>query len=152
MSVAERPTAERLLDGATQIGAFYRAGDRCATMGWRVEPVPGAESCEVQIEPEDLCKCGVKATRFCSAKVKGLHLALCEPRDIQSGEFGLAWTMSGKEWDAPGLALLWDPPEIGVMKVGKRADVTMADLNALSVDPMSGRTTLILLKKFPGAK
>ena len=121
-------------------------------MGWRVTPIPGAESCEVQIEPEELCKCGAKATRFCRAKVKWLHLALCEPRDIQSGEYGLAWTMSSVEWDATGLKLLWDPPEIGVIKVGKKAEVTMADLLALSADPMSGRTTLTLMKKFPGAK
>lgn len=152
MSVAERPTAERLLDGATQIGAFYRAGDRCATMGWSVKPVPGAESCEVQIEPEELCRCGAKSTRFCKAKVKWLHLALAEPRDICSGDYGLALTMSGKEWDATSLSLVWDAPEIGNVKVGKKADVTMADLLALGVDPMSGRTTLILMKKFPGAK
>ena len=152
MSIAERPTAERLLDGATQIGAFYRAGDRCATMGWRINAMEGAESCEAQIDPEDLCKCGAKSTRFCKAKVKWLIIALTEPRDIEVGEVGLAWTMSGKEWDATGLTLVWEAPEIGNVKVGKKADVTMADLLALSADPTSGRTTLTLMKKFPGAK
>lgn len=152
MSVAERPTAERLLDGAKQIGAYYRAGDRCATMGWAVKGLEGAESCEAQLDADELCKCGKKSTRFCKAKVKWLIVAMMEPREIQMGEYGLALTMSGAEWDATGLSLIWEPPEIGTTKVGPKSGISMKMLRELGIEPMSGITTLKLMRAFPGAK
>lgn len=152
MTVIERPTSERLLDGARQIGNFFRAGERCQTMGWMIKFAEGAESCEVLLEPQELCKCGAKATRFCKAKVKWLMLCLEESREIFAGEFGLAWTMMGKEWDATGLTLSWEVPEIGVVMVGPKSGITMKNLIELGADPLSGRTTLKLMKSFPGAK
>lgn len=152
MSLEERPIRERLLEGAKQIGAYYRAGDRCQTMGWAVKAMEGAESCEAQVDPEELCKCGPKATRFCKAKVKWIILAMTEPRDIEVGDLGLALTMSGNEWDATGLTLLWSAP-FGKFKVGgKKGMATFRDLKELMPDPLSGVTTLKLLVAFDGSK
>jgi len=147
----EKPTSERLLEGAKAIGNYYRAGARCATMGWQIKLVEGAESCEVLIDPEELCKCGNKATVFCKAKVKWLMLALIEPREIVGGEFGLALTMSGNEWDATGLILKWEAPMVGPIRIGPKTGVTMKNLKDLMGDPISGQTSLKLMVAFPGA-
>lgn len=147
----ERSTSERLLEGAKAIGEYFRAGRRCATMGWGIKLAEGAESCEVQIEPEELCKCGAKATVFCKAKLKWLMLALVEPREIVAGDYGLALTMSGDEWDATGLILQWDEPGIGKVRIGPKTGVTMKILKELMADPLSGRTSLRLKVAFPGS-
>jgi len=152
MSVLEKPTSERLLEGAKQIGNYYRAGGRCKTMGWNIKLAEDAESCEVLLTLEDLCQCGSKETIFCKAKVKWLLLALVEPREIVPGEFGLALTMTGKEWDATGLTLTWMSSEIGEVKVGPKSGITMKSLRELGANPESGLTTLKLMKAFPGSK
>jgi hypothetical protein len=79
-------------------------------------------------------------------------LAMAEPREIVTGEFGLALTMTGSEWDASGLTLIWDVPEVGALKIGRKGALSMKELKGLMAEPQSGRTTLRLIKAFPFAK
>lgn len=152
MAAIDKPTAERLRDGAKTIGNLWRAGERCRTAGWAVKGLADAESCEDQFDPDELCKCGAKATRFCKAKVQWMLLAMAEPRDIVVGEYGFALTMSGSEWDLSGLLLGWDVPEVGVLKIGVKGALSMKELKGLMAEPLGARTTLRLIKAFPGAK
>src|SRR5262245_42643405 len=129
MSVTERPTRERLLDGARKIGAMVRAGDRCATAGWHLKSLDKAAPGEVDFGEGDICRCKDKATRFCRAKVQWVMLAIAESvaqpdgeRVIVAGDYGFALTMSGKEWDATGLTLTWELAGVGKVKIGAKAE------------------------------
>jgi len=152
MAITDKPTAERLLEGAKTVGALWRAGERCQTTGWAVKGLENAESCEDQFDPDELCKCGVKATRFCKAKVQWMLLAMAEPREIATGEFGFALTMKGSEWDASGLSLIWKVADVGDLKIGKKGALTMKELKELMAEPLAATATLRLIRAFPGAK
>lgn len=151
MSLTERPTLERLLDGARKIGAIWRLGDRCATTGWAVKSIDTADPDGVEFGLEDLCRCKEKATRFCKAKVQWIMLALTE-REIVTGDYGFVLTMSGKEWDATGLTLGWQLEGVGKLKVGIKTGLTMKDLIILGHDPVSAIVPLKLMHAFKDSK
>jgi hypothetical protein len=152
MAASDSPMVQRLFEGAKIVGDLWRKGERCLTAGWAVKGFEGAESCEDQFDADELCKCGVKATRFCKAKVQWMVLAMAEPRDIVTGEFGFALTMKRSEWDASGLTLTWNVPEIGALKIGVKGALTMKELQGLMDEPLAARATLQLIRAFPGAK
>jgi hypothetical protein len=134
MSVETKTVEERLMKGARIIGELWRLKERCPK-GF------AAEEC--------VCE---KKTRFCKAKSQWLDLALIDAREPIEGEYDLALMMKGLEWDATGLTLKWDLEGVGLINVGTKGNLKMADLIALMENPESARSVLGLMKSFPGSQ
>jgi hypothetical protein len=134
MSVEEKTLEERLMKGARIIGELWRLKERCPK----------------GFAPEE-CACE-KKTRFCKAKAQWLGLAFADARESVEGEYDLALMMKGLEWDATGLTLKWDLEGVGLIHVGSKGNLKMADLLALMENPESARSVLGLMKSFPGSQ
>lgn len=122
-------TRERLMIGAAKMGELWLKGERCAE-GWR--------SGECSCNPE---------TMFCRAKKLWIRLALENGRMIEDGEFDLALLMTGREWDHTGLSLNVEFPEVGIVKIGSKGMIRMADL--AKTPPETLASVLKILKNFP---
>ena len=146
---------DRLKKGATALGQYWRAGDRCAT-GWGVNLsafVDGEDS-EKAVE-RWACSCE-KKSRFCKAKALWFRLALMELREECEGEFGIALMMNATEWDLTGLTLKYPigqpAPGGKVIGIGQKGLLTMASLLNLMKVPETLVSTVQLMQAFPGAK
>lgn len=139
----EPNTRDRMLKGARLIGDFWRAGDRCAE-GWR--------TFEVDADPAYAagCACGERSTRFCKAKRQWLVLAKQGGRDLSPDPFGLALAMTASEWDATGLTMRVEFPEVGTVAVGAKGSIPMKELAKLTTETLP--PILLLFKNFPGSQ
>lgn len=128
------PVEIRLVNGAKVLGQLYRAGGRCEE-GWA-------------------CGCSRKISKFCIAKGQWLALAIQASRPLpdQDGPFALIEMMTPAEFDASGLTLTVELPEIGTVKIGPKGQMSMADLLTLAANPESAKGTFKVLQGFPGSR
>lgn len=157
MADNDLPVSARLLKGAKTLGKLWQEA-KCATAGWSVRRTADGKD----FEP---CACEPK-TRFCKAKAQWLKLAAEEPqetvegdpapttkgREIVEGDYGLALTMKGLEWDATGLTLHWPLEGVGTVKVGPKGGLDMKLLMELRRDPASAIAAMKVMMKFPNSK
>lgn len=145
----ETPTqtlSDRLLKGARMLGNLWRSKLRCAR-GWAIEPqdlVPG-----FAVFGPCLCP---KKTKFCEARVLWLNLALEANQFIESGEHGLADTMTAAQWDATGLTMTVESEKAGTLRLGSKATISAAHLAKLSENPDAAISILALTRAFPKAR
>lgn len=138
----------RLLKGSRVLGQFWLAGDRCQE-GWSVHGIKPPEGVEVPKAPECVCE---KKSRFCKAKVQWINLAIEEGRGLLDDPYGIPLMMMASDWDATGLTLKIDLPEIGMVGIGPNGITSMTELAKISQAPESLHSMMNIWKMFPGSR
>jgi hypothetical protein len=146
------PAAERLLKGAAVLGTLWRKNVRCPE-AWKSHE----------------CKCEPK-TEFCKARSLWLNLLVQEivagSRDPgmvgeagadtvrwdDDSEFAMVLMMTSAEFEASGLTLHLDFPEIGVVKVGPKGTIPWKAFREKTKNANDIKLVLKVLRDFPGAK
>jgi hypothetical protein len=140
----DRPTTERLAAGAKVLGSLWRRKDRCKE-GWRVS------AGEVDGSWHSECACSPQS-KFCTAKLRWVMLAIGEGREPEEGPFGLIQMMTVGELDALGTPVNVEITGVGPFRVGTGGNAAARDLIDLSKDAESAKHVLGLMKAFPGSK
>jgi hypothetical protein len=101
----------------------------------------------------DICTCQ-PVKKFCQARLTWLTIAVEAGRDLQEDPYGLALAMTASEWDATGLTMAVEHPEIGKLLIGSSVEsVTgMVDMGRMMDAPEVLASTLRVLKAFPKSK
>jgi hypothetical protein len=138
------PVSERLKRGAAILGDLWRKGVHC-NEEWGVlcpeeDPFKAVD-----------CFCDPK-TPFCKAKKQWLDMASREGRDLVQGPFGLMITMEGSEWDASGLSVKFDFPDVGAHLIGPKGIMGRQDMIKLTESPDALASIVRMMKAFPGMK
>lgn len=140
------PIKARLMKGAMILGECWRAGVRCAD-GWRVMAENGGA-----LALEGFCRCPEK-NRFCKARALWIELAIVDGRDVEAGDYGLAFMMKASEWDATGLTLMIKGfAGMEDFAIGPKGQISMGGLGKVCQAPESLQSVLALMRKFPGSK
>ncbi len=130
------PIKQRLLNGARVLGALWNSGVRCQVK-WHY------------------CACEApKRTKFCEAKKQWLNLAeqADPPRtggDVSTATYVLD-RMTNAELDAAAITMKIEMPEVGVVSVGSKGEISFTALEKVGPDAL--RAVMMILRKFPGAK
>lgn len=134
-----KPDAKtRLVNGARLLGNLFRR--KAATpCGW------------------SLCGSGIQCghpDEWCRAKRLFIRLALESGRTLEAGEFGLAESFTLSEFEASGITLAVDVPEVGVIKVGgEKGGIPLRMLPEMKMDGIDGlKSVAMVLRAFPGSK
>jgi hypothetical protein len=146
------PPAERLVKGAAVLGTLFRKKIVCAS-GWRYVA----------------CSCEPK-TEFCKARALWIDLLTKEivaggrdpglvgdagegvVRVDDDHEFALVLMMTSAEFEASGLTLHLDFPEIGVVKVGPKGTLAWKAFRDKTKNASDLKLVMKVLRDFPGAK
>lgn len=131
--VTEAPVGARLLNGARLLGQLFRSGVRCNLGGWSMGCCPNP-------------------TKFCQAKTQWMRLAEKAGREIEMTDWGVIEAMTFSEFSATGLTMKVDLGEIGVVGVGSRSEIPIADFLLIAQNPESMKSVLKVLRSFPGSK
>lgn len=128
------PLPERLKNGARKLGEFWKKEEERCPSGWSLE----------------VCSCQ-PMKKFCQARVLWLTLAVEAGRDLQEEPFGLALAMMASEFDATGLGLKIEHPQIGEFLAGTKPGcvITLKDLAKLMDSPEVLSSALRVMKFFP---
>lgn len=136
MNVTKPDTKTRLLNGARLLGNLFRRKAATAC-GW------------------SLCGSGVLCDHpdeWCKARRLWVRLALESGRSLEAGEFGLAESFTVSEFEASGITLVVDVPEVGTIRVGGAKGA----IPIRSVTEMGGaeglKSVVMVLRAFPGSK
>lgn len=141
----------RLKKGATKIGELWREGKRCSS-GWGVKEVDFQEGEDTLKSMERwACQCAEK-TDFCKGKSTWFRLAVTDCREVIEGEHGVPFMMTAEEWDLTKLTMKVEIPEVGIVEIGPKGPVTMTDMMKHMPAPDGLKSTLRVLKTFPGSR
>ncbi len=133
--MSEAPIKQRLLNGARVLGSLWNSGIRCQVK-WR--------------------QCGCEApkrTKFCEGKKQWDKLAgQADPKRlaIKDSPTYILDMMTNAELDAAAVTMKIDLPEVGVVAVGSKGEISFSALEL--VGPEALKAVMMILRKFPGAK
>lgn len=134
--------ADRLKKGASLLGEFWRAGERCQE-----------EFGVLRLQDGKVADCFCdKKTKFCKAKYQWLGLVVELGREIVEGEGGLLLTMTGSEFDVSGFTMKMEFPGLGTYGIGPKGVMGREDMIKLCLAPETLASVLGLMKAFPGLK
>jgi hypothetical protein len=131
------PLPERLKKGAAFLGQLWKDPTQRCIAGWTL----------------DSCTCEFP-TKFCKARMQWISLAIEQGRDLEEDPHGLALAMTATEWDATGLTMKVQHPQIGEFKLGSSLDsVTgMVPVAQMMHDSEVLASTLRVMRAFPKSK
>lgn len=137
MSQKTLPLPERLKKGAGKLGEIWKILDQRCPAAWSL----------------DICTCQ-PVKRFCQGRLLWLTLAVEAGRDLQEDPYGLVLAMTASEWDATGLTMVVEHPDMGKLLIGSSGEsVTgMVDMAKMMDAPEVLASTLRVLRAFPRSK
>ena len=152
---AKPPAAERLLRGAKVLGTLWMKNIRCP-MAWQYSVCtcePKTEFCKaralwMELLTSEIVAMNRDAGLVGDADIDGGAVRLDEP----STDFDLIMQMTAAEFEASGLTLVLEFPEIGTVKVGPKGSIPWKAFVLKTKNANDLKIVMKVLRDFPGAK